>query len=145
MFTLSQTTGYAIHALTCLASESCAHEFIQEIANCTGVPHAYLAKVLKRLNDAGLVRSKRGYKGGIWLTRPATDITLWDVSVAIDGEDFISRCLLGEEFCDDRRDCPTHEFWKKERLKIQEELAHTTVADVAAFKRRRARSTKKRK
>ena len=138
MFTLSQTTGYAIKALVCLARDSCDHDFIQQIAECSDVPQAYLAKILKRLNEAGLVESKRGYKGGVWLARPATEISLWDISLAIDGDAFLSRCLLGDEFCDDKRDCPTHEFWKGERIKIQAELARTTVEDVVEFERKHA-------
>ena len=141
MFTLSQTAGYAIQALTCLADETCSRDFMSDIAECSGVPSAYLAKIMKRLNNAGLVGSKRGYKGGVWLTRPPGEITLWDVSAAIDGDEFMSQCLLGDEHCDDMRDCPTHQFWKKERAKIQAELVRTTVADVVTFKRRKSRSS----
>ena len=142
MFSLSQTTGYAIKALTCLGDGCCACEFISDIADYSGVPPAYLAKIVKRLNDAGLVNSKRGYKGGIWLARSAEKITLLDVSNAIDGEEFMGRCLLGDEWCDDNRDCPTHQFWKKERVEIQKELKEVTVADVAAFEKRKAKCKK---
>ena len=53
MFALSQTTGYAIRGLVCLARDSCDHDFIQQIAECADVPQAYLAKILKRLHEAG--------------------------------------------------------------------------------------------
>ena len=127
-----------------MSDESCHRGFIHEIAECSGVPRAYLAKILKRLNDADLVKSKRGHKGGIWLTRPATEITIWDISKAVDGDEFISRCLLGDEFCDDSRDCPTHAFWKVERTKIHDELVRTTLANVVAFNKKRKRSRKAR-
>ena len=140
MFSLSQTTSYAIQALTCLASETCSCDFMSEIAECSGVPQAYLAKIMRRLNHAGLVQSKRGYKGGVWLAQPPGEINLWDISAAIDGDGFMSQCLLGDESCDDMRDCPTHQFWKVERAKIQEELTRTTLADVVAFKLGRTQS-----
>lgn len=148
MFSLSQTTGHAIQALTCLAGDSCPHRFIQDIAESSGVPRAYLAKILKRLNEAGLVESKRGYKGGVWLARSAEEITLLDICLAIEGDDSVSCCLLGSDFCDDKRDCPTHKFWKKTRASIEDELDQTTLADVVAFEKKRRpskRPTKRRK
>ena len=145
MLSLSHTTGHAIQALTCLADENCTHGgMIQHIAECSGVPRPYLAKVLRRLNEAGIVKSKRGYRGGIWLARPAEKISLMEISEAIDGEEYFNSCLLGSAFCGDDRDCPTHTFWKGARKNIQEELASTTLADVVAFHQRKA-AEKKRK
>jgi Rrf2 family protein len=137
MLALSQTTGHAIRALACLASHENPPVFSQDIAESADVPQAYLAKILKKLNDAGIIESKRGYKGGVWLARPPRHITLLQISEALDGEEFISSCLLGAEFCSDERNCPTHKFWKKNRQLIRKELAKTTLADVVAFYQRR--------
>lgn len=139
MMSLSQTTGYAIQALACLAEERCSPGFIRTIAECTGVPAPYLAKIFKRLNDAGLVASKRGYRGGVWLTRPPNQITLLDISDAVDGPAWMNACLLGPALCDDARSCPTHRFWKKERAAIRKELAALTLADMVKFNHKRAR------
>jgi Rrf2 family protein len=140
VLSLSQTTGYAIQALSCLADECSETAHIQTVSSCSGVPGPYLAKIVRRLNEAGIVASKRGYKGGIWLTRPPEKITLLEISEALDGSDFFSSCLLGSEFCDDDRDCPTHAFWKATRKGVRKELSRTTLADVVAFNRRRARA-----
>jgi Rrf2 family protein len=137
MMSLSQTSGYAIRALSCLASCDDTPAFIQDIAEVAEVPQAYLAKIVKKLNDAGVIESKRGYRGGIWLSRPPKEINLLEISEILDGKDFLSSCLLGSEFCSDQRDCPTHRFWKKTRAAIRQELANTSLADVVAFYRRR--------
>ena len=63
MLSLSVTTGYAIKALMCLESGECVPRHISDIANCTGVPRAYLAKILSALAQQGLVQTKRGYCG----------------------------------------------------------------------------------
>ena len=137
MMALSQTTGHAIRALTCLAGRDTQPVFIQDIAECARVPQAYLAKIVKKLNMAGIIESKRGYRGGIWLSRPAAEITLLEISEALDGESFFSGCLLGAAFCSDDRACPTHQFWKKARVAIRRELAETTLSDVVRFYKRR--------
>ncbi len=144
MFSLSQTCGHAIKALACLAGDSCRHAFIHDIADCSGVPRAYLAKILHRLSEHGIVEAKRGYRGGVWLVRPPDAISLWDISVAIDGEGCLSECMLGESFCKDLRDCPTHAFWKSRRHEIKKELEDTTLEDVIAFEHKQSKTRARR-
>ncbi len=136
MFALSQTTGYAIQALTCIAG-GCEVQQIRDIAECTGIATPYLAKVILRLGKSGILTSKRGNKGGVWLTRKPEDISLYDISLAMDGEDQFSSCLLGLDSCSDARACPTHAFWKKARIQIRKQLEETSLADVLAFDNKR--------
>ena len=56
-----------------------------QIAERRQVPEKYLVHILLQLKRAGLVRSVRGSQGGHLLTRPASEITLYDVMRAIDG------------------------------------------------------------
>lgn len=137
MLSLSNTTGHAIRALVCLAGCENPLSSIRDVAECSGVPAAYLAKIMKKLNDAGLVSSRRGIHGGIWLARPPTLISLHDISLAIEGEGYLSECLLGEGFCFDLQDCPTHTFWVKNRQLIRKELEKTKLSDVLEFYRLR--------
>ena len=133
MMSLSNTTGHAIRALACLAGCTNPPASIKDIAVCADVPQAYLAKIVKKLNDQGIIESKRGSRGGIWLARPAKLISLLEVSVALDGEDFLGRCMLGSEYCSDERACPTHKFWMKNKELIRKELEHTKLSDVMDF------------
>ena len=133
MMSLSNTTGHAVRALACLAGCTNLPASIKDVAEGARVPQAYLAKIVKNLNDSGIIESKRGNKGGIWLARPAKLISLLDISVALEGEDFLGPCLLGGEFCSDQRDCPTHKFWAKNKELIRRELARTKLSDVLEF------------
>lgn len=133
MMSLSQTTGHAIRALACLAGCSSPPANIRDVAECAGVPQPYLAKIVKKLNDTGIVSSKRGSRGGIWLARPAKLISLFEVCSAIEGPDFLSPCLFGADECSSERDCPNHEFWVKNRELIRRELERTKLSDVLEF------------
>jgi Rrf2 family iron-sulfur cluster assembly transcriptional regulator len=133
MLSLSQTAGYAIQALSSLIDSGNGPGFIKDVAERSGVPAPYLAKIFKRLNDAGSVGSKRGLKGGVWLAKAPSEITLLDVSNAVDGPGWLSACLLGNAVCSDERSCPSHAFWKKERERIQAELQGQTLESVASF------------
>ena len=60
---------------------------VTEIAEAAGVPAPFLSKVLGRLADRGLLRSRRGRRGGFVLGRPASEITLADIALALDRRD----------------------------------------------------------
>ena len=135
MLALSQTTGYAILALSCLEESKGALMLAQDIARYTGIPLPYLSKILHSLGQSGLIHGKRGYRGGFVLAHPASRITLMDIVEAVDGHKWEPRCLLGLEECSDERACPTHEFWKVERQRIEDELRRITLHEVARFER----------
>lgn len=141
MLSLSQTAGYAIRALGCLADTDGAGRWVlaRDIAGCTGIPKPYLSKILHSLVRAGLVQAKRGYRGGFALARPGAAISLLDVVKAVEGEAWAPRCLLGLAECSDDRSCPTHAFWSVERERIADELQRISLDDVAAFERHHGR------
>lgn len=135
MLSLSQTTGYAIKALSCLDSGDCPTHHISDIARCAGVPRPYLAKIINSLSRAGLVTTKRGYRGGVRLARAADDVSLLEVVEAVEGQDWIGDCLLGIEACSILVCCPTRDFWQRIRQEITAELRRMTLASVLALKR----------
>lgn len=137
---LSQSVGYAVRALSCMESGTCPTRFVRDIAACTGIPGAYLAKVFKRLSTAGLVTAKRGWKGGTALARPANRISLLDICEAVDGPDWMPSCLLGLDVCAELQLCPTRRFWGRIRGQIARELRRITVSDVVRRERSARRS-----
>jgi Rrf2 family protein len=138
MLCLSQTTGYAIAVLAHLDRPGGEPRQLQALARLAGVPYAYLAKRMPELVAAGLVRSVRGKGGGVRLARPPEEITLLQISEAVEARQWLGRCLLGLVTCSDERACPVHDFWKDARQQIEFTLRHTTLADVMAHERRLA-------
>jgi Rrf2 family protein len=135
MLSLSQTTGYAILALSCLVEDEDRWVLAKDIAAMTDIPAPYLSRVLHALGRSGLIRTKRGYRGGFALARPASRISLLDVAEAVEGRDWKSPCLLGLTSCAQIRACPTHTFWMRELARIERELRKTTLAQVGGFAR----------
>ena len=135
MQAFSSRTGYAIRALACLCEKGCSSRLIREVAECSGVPAPYLAKLVRKLAEAGIVHSKRGYKGGVQLARLPEEITLLDLARAIDGPQDFDRCLLGLEACSDARACPAHAFWKKTRRRSATLLAAPLLPKWSSLRR----------
>jgi Rrf2 family protein len=136
MLALSQTTGYAILALSCLGSPGERVVQAAQIARCTRIPGPYLSKILHALARSGLIRAKRGRGGGFTLARLAAQISLLDVAEAVEGESWAPCCLLGLAGCSQERACPTHRFWTVQRARIEAELRRVTLCEVARFERR---------
>jgi Rrf2 family protein len=132
MLCLSQTTGYAVHALVCLDERGGRATLTREIAKCANIPKPYLARIINDLTHQGLVAAKRGYRGGIALARPAGEISLLQVVEAIEGPDWIAPCLLGLNDCTAHRLCPAHVVWQRISKQLKAVLGRTTVADVVA-------------
>ena len=133
MLSLSQTTGYAILALGFL--QECGGRLVlaRDITSSTGIPLPYLSKILNALTRTGLVVGKRGYQGGFALSRPADEISLFDVAEAVEGPDWLPTCMLGLADCSAVPFCPTHSFWKVQRSKIEKELRRMTLTDVSCY------------
>lgn len=143
MLSLSQTTGYAIQALSCLEETGAAWALGKGVSVRSGVPRPYLAQILHALSKSGLIHTKRSSQGGYRLARPGKKISILEVAQAVDGEDCLGHCLLGRTVCSDLRACSIHEFWKVERARIEKCLAGISLADVAALERMRAKSSMK--
>jgi Rrf2 family transcriptional regulator, cysteine metabolism repressor len=58
---------------------------VREIAESHHIPERYLVQILIQLKGAGLVYSTRGASGGYRLARPAEQVSLSQVLIAIDG------------------------------------------------------------
>ncbi len=120
----SHTTGYAIEALASLARCSPDSMLVREIAGLTELPAPYLSKIFQRLADAGIVDSKRGYKGGVRLSRPPSQITLLQINAAVEGG------RVGDAAEDSPR---PHTFWEAFHRSYQKKLGAMTLNDVLEY------------
>jgi Rrf2 family protein len=58
---------------------------IEHLARTEAVPANFLAQILLKLRDHGLITSRRGNQGGYALARSPEDISLHDILVAVEG------------------------------------------------------------
>ncbi len=61
---------------------------IEQLSRAEAVPANFLAQILIKLRDHGLITSRRGNHGGYILARRPEDISLYDILLAVEG-----RCL----------------------------------------------------
>ena len=136
MLALSRTAGYAILALSCLEEAAERWVLLKDIVGRVSVPGPYLAKILHALAKAGVVRAKRGYRGGFMLAKPAGKVSIAEIVSALEGASWMGGCMLGFTECTDDRACPAHVLCTTERAKIRGFLEKLTLRDVAEFELR---------
>jgi Rrf2 family transcriptional regulator, iron-sulfur cluster assembly transcription factor len=130
MLPLSLTVGHAIRLLRCLDEPGGQRIQVESVAEYTGISKAYLSKIVHRLGRKGFVDSQRGHHGGVVLARPLRSITLGDISVAVDGTERRTRCLLGLEGCTEETPCVLHAYWQKTRQEVFDQLGQVTLEDM---------------
>lgn len=90
---MNEGVEWAIHCAALMAATPADIAVpMSVLAEFHAVPPSYLAKVLQSLAKAQIVMSSTGRHGGYRLARPASDITLLDIVMAVDGEDGAFRC-----------------------------------------------------
>ena len=97
---------------------------VREIAGLTQIPPPYLAKIFQRLAEAGIVESKRGYKGGVRLTVSPEKLTLLCIDAAAESG------KSGDAAVDSAR---PDSFWEAFHQSYRDQLAAMTLADVLAY------------
>jgi len=109
------------------------------LAEYHDVPAPYLAKSLQALAGASIVTSSPGRHGGYRLGRPATEITLLDVVLAVEGDESLFRCTeirrRGPTRVAARAYAPVCEIaaaMHRAETAWRAELERTTIADLAA-------------
>lgn len=59
---------------------------IDHLARIEAVPANFLAQILLKLRDHGLIASRRGNHGGYALARSPDEISLYDILMAVEGQ-----------------------------------------------------------
>lgn len=90
---MSNGVEWAIHSCTLLANLVDGQALpAAKLAEFHGVPAPYLSKHMQALVRAGICQSVPGPAGGFRLARPAKDVTLLDVTEAIEGDEPAFHC-----------------------------------------------------
>lgn len=122
---------YALRATICLAALPASGSMTaRDLAVMANVPPAFLAKVLRRLVQHGLLEAQKGHHGGFRLARPAAEIRVIDVLTAAEVEMCSAHCGFGFERCNNEAPCPLHDVYTKLNAMCDDWARTNTLADL---------------
>jgi len=130
MLKLSKKVDYGLLFLTALA-RSGNKEFVslKKVAEKYKLPYKFIGQVASELNQAGVVQSREGVKGGYKLAKKARDISVGEVVKVLEGKISPVGCMRGVE-CDCEKECGHKEVVKKMARKAQRFLESQTIEDL---------------
>ncbi|MFS4467892.1 RrF2 family transcriptional regulator [Maribacter sp. 2210JD10-5] len=131
---ISNSSKYALIGVLYLAVNSTEEKKIlaKDLSKNTGVPQAYLSKLLQELVRHKLISSTRGPKGGFYLTEENREVRLIDIINVIDGEHRLNTCILSPHKCNEEHPCPLHNLMGNTKKEFSKKLEETKVKDLVS-------------
>lgn len=102
---------------------------IEHLARTETVPATFLAQILLKLRNAGLITSRRGNQGGYVLAHAPEDISLYDILTAVEGQ-----CLQLSGNHEGRSGPRVKQVWDEISRALAEKMKSYTLDQLATKK-----------
>ena len=124
---VSKKSQYGLRAMVYLAKHSSEDKVcsIKEISEKEKISFDYLEKIILELQEAGLVKAKKGVQGGYFLAKEPNKITAGQVVRVLE-----STVPVGCLGCQMARICSTKSVWDKVQDSLDSTLDSMTLADL---------------
>jgi len=132
---------YGVRLLIQLGRVESGHPVsLKAVAEAESLPLAYCERIAALLKKGGLVAATRGAHGGYVLAKPADEITMDQVVLALEGAIAPMDCFLddvdGRVLCSHGEDggaCATRLLWTRVQMGVIRSLQRTTLAELVEF------------
>ncbi len=110
---------------------------LKDIAQRQQISLGYLEHLIAPLITAGIIRSTRGARGGVSLTKPPEEIKLGEVIQLLEGSIAPVECVDNPEICTRSKLCVTRDIWCELKKALNGILESTTLQDLVERQRRK--------
>jgi FeS assembly SUF system regulator len=130
MFRITRLTDYGVLLMSELAQTEERVLNAAALAARAHLPAPSVSKILQLLLRDGLLTSVRGAGGGYRLTRPAAEISIRDIIVALEGPIALTECSLDHNQCEQQEYCNTRGNWHVINQVVRGTLGDISLADM---------------
>lgn len=102
------------------------------IAEEMSMSRIFLSRINTQLVNARLITTWRGARGGVALTRPPSEISVYEVLTAVDGPIRLVGCIDDPDCCPFTGTCPIRKFWIQTEEVLVNQLKSTSLQDLIA-------------
>ena len=110
---------------------------LKDIAHRQQIPLLYLEHLIAPLIAGGIIRSMRGARGGIWLSKLPQEIKLIEVVGLLEGSTAPVDCVNDPKVCPRSDSCLTRDIWNEMKKAIDGVLESKTLQDLVDMQKRR--------
>lgn len=131
---ISKKTQYGIRAMVYLAKFSKKKKLccLKKISQEEGIPFSFLEKIIAKLVKKGLVKARKGAKGGYYLAKKADKIKVGKVIEILEDVTAPVACLEKKInfLCPRENLCLAKKFWKRFQKTINTALDSMTLGEL---------------
>jgi len=110
---------------------------IKDICKRQKISQRYLEQIFNKLLKAGLLKSRRGPRGGYLLSRDPAEITVGDIIAAAQGPIVPVACLNEKRNnCEILPSCITRLIWKETQKILVDYFDSVSIADLCSLARK---------
>jgi Rrf2 family protein len=131
---VSAKADYAVRATAELAASDGEPVKGERLAEAQDIPLQFLEHILLELKHSGIVRARRGARGGYWLARDPKEITIANVIRAVEGPLANIQDSAPEQTSYSGSAEHLKEVWIAVRANLRRVLESVTLADLTAGK-----------
>mgnify|MGYP003623393552 CR=1 FL=1 len=128
---ITREYDYALRILRTLSQGG--QKTVKQVCEAEHIPQPYAYKILKKLEDASMVKAFRGAYGGYLLVAKPEQLTLYDIYTAVEGEMYINECMKEGYACPNNRKgarCSIHKELCSLQKHLIEGLQQRTMTDM---------------
>ncbi len=126
-----RNTDYALRAMAHLAKSNSTESIsTRVIAERQDISYQLACKLMQKMNEAGLVSSFMGPKGGFILSKDPSKIDLLEIIQAVQGPVSVNKCLAEEDECPRKDICPRTGKLQEMQDYIVKFLSDITLGDL---------------
>lgn len=127
---ITRECDYAVRIVRALASKE--RLCVNDICPKEELTPAFVYKILKKLEKAGIVQSFRGSNGGYALKMDPSEFTLLDLYLAVDDSFYMIECLDPEKPCsrNGEEGCKVHKELCRIQQVMREELRSKSLLEI---------------
>ena len=126
---ITKRSDYALRI--CRALKDGRTHNVREICENEGVPKAFAYKIIREMEQNGIVNSERGNKGGYFLKKSLDELTMYDIIKVTEEDIAIVHCMKDE--CErNTNDIPCKMHVEMERIQgvLESQLNDKTISDI---------------
>jgi len=140
MLSISKKMEYALCALYYLMKkEKNSPSSVKEISREMDIPEKFLFHILKSLEKARMVISRKGPKGGYIMLKSPKEINFKEIVEAVEGNIDLVDCTRGENMCPRQEKCPFPPAWNSIKRKVESLFEEMTFERVFSKEIQKAR------
>jgi Rrf2 family transcriptional regulator, cysteine metabolism repressor len=135
---LSTRSRYGTRALIDIAMNTNGKPvLLRDVARRQSISTMYLEHLITPLISAGIIRTTRGAKGGVWLAKDPKNIRLTEVIQLLEGSMAPVECVDDPKYCHRCDSCVTRDIWFDLKKAMTKVLDSTTLGDLVEREKQR--------